>query len=103
MSSFSSLVKVSGDNHPSCFTAAYYGPNSNILGNVKNGYWQFSAVNNLWGPTKNLLFLVTVDSISLTFVTIFIFCAINTNLVHVFIQLMKEYGRIFSIHAYYSV
>ena len=84
-----------------CFTAAYYGPNSNILGNVKNGYWQFSAVNNLWGPTKNLLILVTVDSISFTLVTIFLYCAVNINLFNVFIHLMKEYGKIFSIHIAY--
>ena len=24
-----------------CFVAAYYGPNADILGNIKNGYWQY--------------------------------------------------------------
>ena len=25
----------------SCFIVAYFGPNANVLGNVKNGYWQY--------------------------------------------------------------
>ena len=24
-----------------CFVIAYYGPNADILGNIKNGYWQY--------------------------------------------------------------
>ena len=24
-----------------CFVAAFYGPNARVLGNVKNGYWQY--------------------------------------------------------------
>ena len=27
-----------------CFSMAYYGPNANLIGNVKNGYWHFKAV-----------------------------------------------------------
>ena len=33
------------------FVLAYYGPNSDILGNIRNDYWQYHAVDN---PTKIL-------------------------------------------------
>ena len=28
-----------------CFLAAYYGPNADILGNIKNGYWQYQETS----------------------------------------------------------
>ena len=28
-----------------CFVAAYYGPNADILGNIKNGYWQYQVTS----------------------------------------------------------
>ena len=28
-----------------CFVAAYYGPNADILGNIKNGYWQYQDIS----------------------------------------------------------
>ena len=28
-----------------CFVAAYYGPNADILGNIKNGYWQYQETS----------------------------------------------------------
>ena len=29
------------------FLMAYYGPNAEVLGNVKNDYWQFEKVENV--------------------------------------------------------
>ena len=31
----------------SCFIVAYYGPNANVLGNVKNGYWHYQATTGI--------------------------------------------------------
>ena len=28
-----------------CFVIAYYGPNADILGNIKNGYWQYQEIS----------------------------------------------------------
>ena len=36
---------------------AYAGPIVEVLGNVKNGYWQYKAVDDLMGPIQNLLLL----------------------------------------------
>ena len=43
-----------------CFVIAYYGPNADILGNIKNGYWQYQEIScNLkpkykWFAVKNM-------------------------------------------------
>ena len=84
-----------------CFVAAFYGPNSDILGNVKNGYWQYKSVDDIWATISKLLFLVFFDSISLTLAGIFLFCTTNINLFHVYLHLMKEYGVVFSVHQAY--
>ena len=84
-----------------CFLAAYHGPNAELLGNIKNDFWQSKAVDEAWGPTKNLLFLVAFDCLSLTLAASFLLYFCNINLGHVFLHLMKEFGLIFSVqHAY---
>jgi hypothetical protein len=84
-----------------CFIAAFYGPNADILGNVKNGYWQYNSVDDLWGTISNLLFLVAFDCVSLAIAGTFLFFSSGINLFHVYLHLMKEYGVVFSIHQAY--
>ena len=31
----------------SCFIVAYYGPNADVLGNVKNGYWHYKETTGI--------------------------------------------------------
>ena len=33
-----------------CFVIAYYGPNAEILGNIKNGYWQYQEISCNFKP-----------------------------------------------------
>ena len=84
-----------------CFIAAFHGPNSGILGNVKNGYWQYQSVDDLWVTINNLLFLVFFDFVSLVIAAIFLFVSSSINLFHVYLHLMKEYGVVFAIHQAY--
>ena len=84
-----------------CFLAAYHGPNAEILGNIKNDYWQYVRVDDLYILMRNLLILVGVDLISLVGVFFILIRTVNINLFHVYIYLMKEYGLIFSIHLAY--
>ena len=84
-----------------CFLAAYHGPNAALLGNIKNGFWKNEAVDKAWGPTKNLLFLVRFDCLSLTLTVSFLLYFCNINLGHVFLHMIKEFGVLFSLqHAY---
>ena len=47
-----------------CFVANYYGPNAEILGNVKNSYWQYQAVEDIYAAITNLLMFVFIDLLS---------------------------------------
>ena len=81
-----------------CFIVAYVGPNAEILGNIKNGYWQYKAVDDLMGPIQNLLFLACVDSVLLVGIAIILYYCCNVNLFYVYIFILKEYGPTLSIH-----
>ena len=84
-----------------CYVLAYYGPNADILGNVKNDYWQFQKVDDIMIPINNLLFLVIVDTISFIVVLIFLFLTCKINLLQVFVYMMNEYGMTFTAHIAY--
>ena len=84
-----------------CFSAAYHGPNAEILGNIKNNYWQYQAVEDFSAAVQNLLFLLTFDILSLALSALFLFFCSGINLFHIYLHLMKEYGLIFSIHQAY--
>ena len=81
-----------------CFIVAYVGPNAEVLGNVKNGYWQYKAVDDPISPLQNLLLLVSVDSVMLVGISIILYCFYNVNLFYVYIFILKEYGPTFCIH-----
>ena len=80
-----------------CFVVAYYGPNADILGNIKNGYFHYTKIDDLRKPIENLLLLVTVDVLLLIVAFTLILKMAKINLFHVFVHLMKHYGLTFSI------
>ena len=79
-----------------CFSIAFVGPNADILGNVKNSYWQFKAVDDLMTPVKMLLILMAIDGSIALISCLFLYFILNINVLHVYIFLCKEYGRIFT-------
>ena len=81
-----------------CFLAAYYGPNAGVLGNIKNDFWHFKALDDHWPTTEGLLLLTAFQTITFVLAGIFLYCSVNLNLFFVFLHIMKEYGLILSIH-----
>ena len=79
-----------------CFSVAFVGPNADTLGNVKNSYWQFQAVENLWTPTKMLLILVAIDIFISLLTGLVMYFLLKINLLHVYVHICKEYGNIFT-------
>ena len=43
---------------------AYYGPNAEILGNIKNDYWQYEAIDDIWESIKVVLVMFIFDGCS---------------------------------------
>ena len=73
-----------------CFVAAYYGPNAQLLGNVKNSYWQYQAVKDLSVAAKNILLIVCIDSLSLLIGGALFWITYKINLI-------KVYGLLFMV------
>jgi hypothetical protein len=80
-----------------CFMMAYYGPNSEVIGNILNSYWQFSAVDDIGETVAYLCMFFFVDLLSLVICTILlqIFCQIK--LYDVFLVLQNEFGWLFNV------
>ena len=86
-----------------CFLMAYYGPNADILGNVKNDYWQYSAVSDIDDTMKWISIMFGIDFIStiISFLLLRIFCKINIFKIYVLLQ--KEMWYVLSVHQCYLV
>ena len=81
-----------------CFIAAYYGPNAHILGNIKNSYWQYEEVRDMWSSCCNLFLLLFIDSLSFIVSFLMLYFVSNINLFKVLLHLLTEYGMVFAIH-----
>ena len=79
------------------FVIAYYGPNSNLIGNVGATIWQFVAVEDISHTMELMcmLFLIDFSSTVISGIILWVFCKIN--LAKVFMVLEKEYGLVFCI------
>ena len=53
-----------------CFLLAYYGPNAELIGDIANSYWQYSAVEDVGGTIFIVSIFFFVDLLSLVFCTI---------------------------------
>ena len=73
------------------FAMAYYGPNSAIIGNVKNEYWGYKKVDNVEHLFRMMLLLFGVDTFSMI-VNYFILQRLaHVNLYREFSLTMKKY------------
>ena len=62
-----------------CMVMAYIGPNAKIIGNIGNGSWHFSAIENI---NENLLWILAIFSVDLisallTFILIWWYTRMN--------------------------
>ena len=44
-----------------CFMLAYFGPNNEVLGNIGNSYFHYSAVEDIWAAFRMLLIIMGID------------------------------------------
>ena len=79
----------------------FHGPNAEVMGNIKNSYFDFAAINDLESTVRSILLIVGIETAtSLATIAILRFkCKINPALV--FLHLMKEYGFIISAQMLY--
>ena len=78
-----------------CLVAAYYGPNSELIGNVGNSYWQYSAIEDIERTIKYILAFFVIDLGSLVVTSITLWSSYQINLYKAYVVLQKEFGFLF--------
>ena len=79
------------------FSMAYYGPNAELIGNVRNGYWQYSQVDDVNWHFLILLGLFVIDIICLVFNSIIIWIFTDVNMLNEFCTAMQKYWYIMAL------
>ena len=74
------------------FVIAFYGPNAEILGNIKNDYWQFEKVDNLVDKLSNVGIFFCVDSFRGILSAFIIWYFSGLNVYKPYCYLMLHYG-----------
>lgn len=75
-----------------CFMTAYFGPNSELIGNIGNSYWQYSKIENVEGSIEFVFVFMFIDLGSLVVVSIILWKLFRINLYRAFSVLQKEFG-----------
>ena len=79
------------------FLIAYYGPNANILGNIKNSYWQYEAVENATALLENVSKMVVIDVSGSILVGFLLWKYSKINLFKESCKMMKSFFLLFVI------
>eukprot|EP00747_Dinoflagellata_sp_TGD_P058720 gnl/TRDRNA2_/TRDRNA2_151247_c1_seq1.p1 gnl/TRDRNA2_/TRDRNA2_151247_c1~~gnl/TRDRNA2_/TRDRNA2_151247_c1_seq1.p1 ORF type:complete len:128 (-),score=8.95 gnl/TRDRNA2_/TRDRNA2_151247_c1_seq1:171-554(-) len=80
-----------------CFIVGYYGPNAHVLGNVKNSYWQFQAVDNMLEFAMMVCLLAAFDALSVLISGGLLYSCGNLNIWHVYLHIQKDFGIIMAL------
>ena len=76
---------------------AYYGYNGNILGNVKNDYWGYKAVDDMGYLFQIMILLFGVDVLSSLINSFVLSSFTNVSLFQEFCRIMKKYWHFFAV------
>ena len=86
-----------------CFAIAYYGPNAEILGNVKLTLWHYKPVLDIGNFMTNLFMLFGFDFMSLVINGTILWTKCNINIFKVFQKLQNEFWLIMAVQQAYSL
>ena len=79
-----------------CFLATYYGQNAEILGNIRNSYWQNQGVEDINNTIENVLLLAFIDVVSLLVSATILWFKFQINLINVS-MLMGHFSESYSM------
>ena len=86
-----------------CFLMAYYGPNAEILGNIKNSNWQYIGIENLEETMLwiGIMFAVDLASAIISCIVLWWYCKIN--IIKMYLQVQNEMWYIIAIQQAYFI
>ena len=74
-----------------CFMTAYFGPNSRLIGNMGNSYWQYHKIENVEQSIEFVFIFMFIDLGSLVVVSILLWRLFRINLYRAFSVLQNEF------------
>ena len=74
------------------FVIAYYGPNAEIFGNVKNDYWQYEKVEDLSEKMNILAIFILIDAIRGGIFAISLWITCKLNMFEAYCTIVIKYG-----------
>ena len=82
---------------------SYYGPNAEIMGNIKNSSWQYAGITDINNTIFWLaaMFLVDCGSKMISFVLLKVFCDINIGTMY--FKIFKHMGLLIPTQAAYAI
>jgi hypothetical protein len=86
-----------------CLLMAYFGPNAEILGNVRNGFWHYNAIEDIGDTLKWITIMFSFDFVSLILSTLLLryFCKIN--IFRMYLQIQDQMGHMIVLATGYMV
>ena len=77
------------------FLMSYYGPNSELIGNIKSSYWQYQEVEDVDHAIENISLFFFIDLVSGISCSLILWISCRINILRVYVALKKEFGLIF--------
>ena len=75
------------------FCISYFGPNAEVLGNVRNGYWQFTIVEKVSSPITKIGLFLSIDLLRVALSSLILWKSCKINLFSEYCQLMQIYWK----------
>ena len=86
-----------------CLLMAYFGPNANLLGNVKNDLWQYVAIDDIYVTFFWIAVMFFVDLLSTVITILALYIWGNINVVKSYIQMQTVIGYLLVIQQAYMM
>ena len=86
-----------------CLLMAYFGPNAELLGNIKNGNWNYTAIEDISDACFWLivLFIVDLGSLLICIILLKVYCKMNN--LKMFLQVLEQIGPFLALYQAYMV
>ena len=82
---------------------SYYGPNAEIMGNIKNSSWQYAAIEDISDTLFWLVVMFLVDSISTATSLFLLWMFCNVNILKMYSQILNHMGYLLAVQTAYYV
>ena len=83
------------------FFTAYYGPNAELIGSIKNTLWHFTIVADVKKAASNMAILFGIDVCSAILCSLLLWCFCKISLFRAYTTIQKEFWLIMAVQEAY--